>query len=331
MIQVIARDLVRRPSGPWEDARVTSRRFLLAVAGLALTTACGERPPVERAPPLRPEHYEIAADDRPPVGEFLRYAEPKLGVAGGLDIAVTDYVHPEGRVPVRMIGVVHIADAPYYRALQRELDECETVLFEAVMPRGAEITDWIRSQHEARSELAGFQHEIAGWFGFEWQLHAIDYSSPRFVLADMTLEEFRAKGGDELLPDLPIEGEEAKDLPAGVQTLLRRFREFGRQTMADDNPMRSIARKLFAEALGKNDLSKSLEMFPGLSELILVKRNEVALKKLEEVLPAAKGIVGVFYGAAHMEGLEKDLLTRLGYVRKDARWYRAWALRPSLR
>ena len=305
------------------------RRVALPFAALLLA-ACGDPAPVRRAPPLGPEHYVIAAGDRPAAGEFIRYAAPGPG-PGGLDIAVTDYEHPEGRAPVRLAGVVHVADAFYYDALQRELDECETVLFEAVMPEGKSVTDWIESQGEARSEMAGFQQQIARWMGFEWQLQGIDYSSPRFVHADMTVEEFRAKGGGELLPDLPTEGEGSASVPPALHALLEKGRALADYAMSEDNPARSLLRRSFAEALGRADLAKALEMHPGLSDLLLVKRNAVAMRKLEETLPSARGLVCVFYGAAHMEGLEDDLVGRLGYRRRDGRWHRAWALRAPLR
>mgnify|MGYP001822566491 CR=1 FL=1 len=66
------------------------------------------------------------------------------------------------------------------------------------------------------------------------------------------------------------------------------------------------------------------------AELLLDRRNEVAMAKLVEVLPDLVGRTAIFYGAAHMEDLEQRLLD-MGWVRTGGRWLRAWALRPPVR
>ena len=83
--------------------------------------------------------------------------------------------------------------------------------------------------------------------------------------------------------------------------------------------------------MGTTDIDTTLEMYPGLAELILTKRNDVAMAKLEEVLPEAEGTVAVFYGAAHMADIGERLIEELGYERTAGRWLRAWACRPPLR
>ena len=99
--------------------------------------------------------------------------------------------------------MVHVADPLYFDALQRLLDEAyDVVLYEAVKPADLSVVDWQRQAAEKTSSISGFQQEIASWFGFVFQLAALDYDRSHFVHADMTTEAFREAGGDELLGEV---------------------------------------------------------------------------------------------------------------------------------
>lgn len=296
---------------------------------LGLLAGCGEPEPVPPAGPLTPDLYDIAADDVPAPGQFLRYAPPGPN-GGGLDIAVTDYSHPDGLPDVSLVGAVHVADPLYFQHLQRLLDEAyDLVLYEAVKPAGVSVTAWQEQAEVHPSSAGAFQQEIASWFGFDFQLAALDYDRPHFVHADMTLEEFREAGGDAVLPS--DEGRGPPELPEGIRGTLEAVRAFGKLAMSEPNPLRSLARKMFAETMGTTDIGTTLDMFPGLSELVLDRRNTVVMNKLVEVLPTTKGRIGILYGAAHMPDLEQRLVGEQGYERRGGRWLRAWALRKPLR
>ena len=307
-------------------------RFLLAscltpIVGLA---GCGEPVPVEPPGPLAADLYEIADDDVPAPGAFLRY-HPPSAEGGGLDIAITDYAATDGDRPrISLVGVVHVADPIYFEALQRELDErYASVLYEAVKPADLTVVEWQQQAAERASSVSSFQQELASWFGFVFQLHALDYDRSHFVHADMTTEVFNEAGGAELLGEVDPEAA-AADLPEGVKTTLDAVRALGQVALAEPGPLRSIARKMFAETMGTTDIGTSLDMYPGLEELLLDKRNAVVLERLDEVLPDAEGPIAIFYGAAHMPDLERRLRER-GYERTGGRWLRAWALRKPLR
>jgi hypothetical protein len=306
---------------------------LLLLLLLALPVAgCGRRqPPVVR--PLWPALYEIAADDVPEPGQFIRYAAPDA-TGGGLDVAVTTYESTEpGRPKVQLVGVVHVADALYYEHLQQVLDRADVVLFEAIKPEGVGMTQWMKdSEPKDGDDLAGFQQELAAWFGFEYQLNAIDYSGARYVHADMTVEKFIEEGGGELLDGLPIEvGKgDPEGLTPEVKGVLSQVRAFGRDVLSEPNPLRSLARRLMAQTLGKLDEADALGMFPGLDDLVIGRRNAVAVETLSSQLDKTQGTIAIFYGAAHNPDLERRI-AKLGYRRASAFWLRAWALRPPLR
>ena len=86
---------------------------------------------------------------------------------------------------------------------------------------------------------------------------------------------------------------------------------------------------MIAETMGTTDIGATLDMYPGLQELLLDKRNAVVMERLVQVLEQAEGPIAVFYGAAHMADLERRLQD-LGYARTGGRWLRAWALRKPL-
>lgn len=308
--------------------RLTSTVLLVVLAGLAC--GCAEPEPVAPPGPLTADLYEIPKDDVPARGAFLRY-HPPSAAGGGLDIAVTDYAPTmEGAPAVSLVGVVHIADPLYFDVLQRELDErYDLVLYEAVKPADLSVVEWQRQAKDEASSVSSFQQELASWFGFEFQLTALDYDRSHFVHADMTTEAFAEAGGDELMGSIDPETAGEK-LPPGVQATLTAVRALGRVALAEPGPLRSIARKMFAETMGTADIGTTLDMYPGLEELLLVRRNEVVIERLLEVLPRAEGSIAIFYGAAHMPDLE-ERLGELGYNRTGGRWLRAWALRKPLR
>jgi hypothetical protein len=312
-----------------------------ALALALLPAACGGNRFAPQAPALGPEAYVIAQDDVPSPGAFIRYQAPRPGHAGGLDVAVTDYRSRKGGAPVTLVGTVHVADAHFFAAVQAELDRHPCVLYEGVKPKGLSRRDWQARMHRRGGELADLQRSLARWFGLEFQLDAIDYGRPNLVHADMSVEEFLAAGGGAYVPVHAGGAPGPKAAPPaaghgaarGVSPALEKtwdaVQGFGEAALGHPGPLRSMARRMFAETLGTVDMGRALEMQPGFSDLVLRRRNEVVIDKLRQVLPEATGPVAIFYGAAHMPDLEKRL-RKLGYERSGAHWLRAWALRPPL-
>ncbi len=309
------------------DCLLRRAGLLAVVMGIAVGLfACG-RPDIPKAKPLGPEAYQIDEGDRPQAGEFIRY-KPADVRAGGLDIACIRYAPTSGKGPdVLFVGVVHVADETYYRTIQKVLDACPTVLYEAIKPPDVSVADW---WNQSQAHGKGLQAQLAGWFGFIYQLAAIDYSHPRFVHCDMTAEEFQRAGGHDLVPGLERQG----DVSQKVGGVLTRIRSLGDSVLTPDSPLSSIGRTMFAKTLGAQDLAETLDMFPGMADLILHKRNDIVIERLGERLErssASDGPIAIFYGAAHGEGIEQGLRERYNYERIDATWYRAWATRPPIR
>jgi hypothetical protein len=76
------------------------------------------------------------ADSKTDEPSHVRVVEDK-GKSIALEIASRKFEPPEGRGPsVCLVGVAHIADRSFYRAVEKLLDEYDVVLYESVKPAG---------------------------------------------------------------------------------------------------------------------------------------------------------------------------------------------------
>ena len=88
------------------------------------------------ASPARAEDERTAPDAAPGSTAYTRAVSTTDHVA--LEVAIREMVPESGEGPrVWLVGVVHIADAAYYRAVQSTLDVYPAVLYESVLPAGA--------------------------------------------------------------------------------------------------------------------------------------------------------------------------------------------------
>jgi hypothetical protein len=77
---------------------------------------------------------------RADAGEQARWtrADRVEGTSLTLSVAVREFAPKEGDGPVvALVGVVHVGDVAYYRALQRHMAKYDVVLYESVKPSGA--------------------------------------------------------------------------------------------------------------------------------------------------------------------------------------------------
>src|SRR5205814_1763549 len=144
------------------------------------------------------------------------------------------------------------------------------------------------------------QQELARWFGFRYQMEAIDYGRKNLVHADMSIEEFAAAGGARmgLVPEPGPPGHAApgkSTLPEAVRSTWDTVRGFGRLALGQPGPLQSLGRRMFAETMGTTDIGTTMDLVPGLTELVLLKRNAVVLATLKAHLGDTKGTIAIFY------------------------------------
>ena len=63
-----------------------------------------------------------------------------------------------------------------------------------------------------------------------------------------------------------------------------------------------------------------------MNQLLIIDRNEEALKGLQEQVTGGKKKIGIFYGAAHLPDFEKHLKEDFGLVKTRQQWIAAWDL-----
>lgn len=111
-----------------------------------------------------------AAADGPaadaPAPRWLR-VDRREGESIALEIAARAFGPREGSGPVvTLVGVVHVGDASYYRALEQYLAGFDLVLYESVKPEGAVAPGGKTDEERARTTRAalGFLTSLAGAF-----------------------------------------------------------------------------------------------------------------------------------------------------------------------
>lgn len=176
----------------------------------------------------------------------------------------------------------------------------------------------------------GLQGALARALGLSFQLTAVDYDRRHWELADMSEREFLEAIGDPDDGSVPmvqaLTGAGATaNLARGALALLR---------VADGmsgGRLRESIKLLLIEVLAatsERTLARGLP--PRLVEVILVRRNDVAMEELRDRLARRErpASVAVFYGAAHMPDLEQRLLGE-GWRRVAEEWFPAISADPA--
>ena len=298
-----------------------------------------------------------AAQHRYAAGEFVRY-DGYSDVAGDMEIASVDYSAPNSDLTIRLVGVIHIGDAAYYRQLQKvELDTADTVLFEGVKMEGVE------PKAGGGKALGDMYSAMGKLLGISFQKDHIDYKSENFVHCDVTVGPGDPLNNTVDMSQLEAVGQVLNPLVT-VKSLIsatpegKRLEDALKHSMAEvmlmqldaftgDEADRALEERLAkgkkGPALpGMNDrIRKAAEQirkmggFGGfglpkeMKEQILDRRNDYVLARLKERVDAAeKGreqTVAVFYGAAHMPGIAAEM-AKWGYEPQEQRWFKAWSM-----
>ena len=279
----------------------------------------------------RSDVAEVTQDDGPSTGVFTRFVPAEAESPGGLDVAVTYYVHPEGGPRIDLIGAIHIADRAFYREVQKMLEDAGTVLFEGVMPKGMSNADFDRGppDDKPKSAVRQLQEKMARWLGLAFQLEGVTYRRPHFVHADVTTDAL--EGEDDETKEKVTEASRGGIFAQarfmnGLLKLAGPLFDLLLGKGKSAGPLRKGLKRGMAEMLGTTDMEERIRrMDPERVAWILDHRNDVAIERLkEQIAKKAEGPIAIFYGAAHMPGLEKALLETLGYRRAGGRWLRAW-------
>ncbi len=260
------------------------------------------------------------ADDLP---DYVRYAEDRS--SSRLEVAIRTLTMPSGQ-SVDLIGVVHIADDSYYQELNRRFDDYDSVLFELIGdPRSVTRP----ATGTSRPGSVSFLQQSAGkLLGLAFQLDAIDYTKKNMVHADTTREEFarmQQERGENMVT-LFGRAMQAQLSSGANRRASQEFDTFGliRILMSDDSA--AAFKKSLAKVFDEMESATALMEGPD-GSVVLSGRNQVVIGKIREVLARKKQRhIAVFYGGAHMPGIESALIGEMNAKVSAEEWLAAWTM-----
>lgn len=259
--------------------------------------------------------------------DYVRYAEDKRSAR--LEVAVRTFTLPSGQT-VDLIAVVHIADATYYQQLNQRFAGYDSVLFELVGDPQAltRSAPGALAGQQTGGTVSFIQQSASKHLNLTFQLGAIDYTGSNMVHADASAEEFarmQQERGENVLT-MFISAMQAQMGNGANRTAMHELDTFAllRILLSEDSAME------FKKALAKNfdqmeSMTAAMEGPKG--SAVLSGRNEVVVRKLKEVLAIKKQRrIAVFYGGAHMPGIESSLVKDLKAKSSGEEWLAAWTM-----
>ena len=243
-----------------------------------------------------------------------------------LQTAVIELRHRQTERRVKLVGMIHVALASYYAAVNELIAEHEAaggaVLYEGLGSLTEEevnqLTPRERSIYRAIVPLHALYTAFAARLDLAFQEKAVHYDREHWVNADLPLRELLRRWADSGAPMLPM-----GDLTA--ERLKIRDGAFG-----------SLSRGLTGFMLLQTPVMLSaithlrgwVPPLARLSELLISDRNRAALDALEGTDPTADALI--LYGAGHLPGLIEGL-ERRGYREVNRRWLTAYTQRAPWR
>lgn len=261
---------------------------------------------------------------------FIRFLPAEEDWQGRLQTAIVSYENEAG-VTLDLVAAVHIADPDYYSRLNDYFAGQDVVLYELVaepdqrpVPGGS---------NTGGSLLGLLQQAAASFLDVGFQLRHIDYRAANFRHADLSPGELQAlmAARNETFFSMflnlaltQIANERAQRVAGATTPSALTYAALMAALAAEDQA--TAIKFLLAQELGRADgLLLSPEQEAQL--IILGDRNRAALEALEDSLrdPGVERL-SLFYGAAHMPGLERVITDEMGFVRTGRRWLDAWTI-----
>ncbi|WP_456447122.1 hypothetical protein [Thiolapillus sp.] len=269
-------------------------------------------------------HDLSAANDQ--VLKYARLKKDEQGEPLALQTAVVRMVPGKGGPDIEyvdLIGAVHIGEHHYYQQINGLFRQYDVVLYELVAPKGTRIP---RGGGKNHSIIGNLQSGMRKVLGLGLQLEDVDYHLPNLVHADLTPDEFfesMAKRNES------IAGMIGKAWLAGMgrqrssRALLNQV-ELYRNLLAGDSD-KALKIWFASEMVDMNTMQRAIEGQNG--STLLAARNRKAVQVLRGEISKGHRRIGIFYGAAHLSGIQKLLQKDLGLVPAQVAWLEAWDLR----
>lgn len=223
-----------------------------------------------------------------------------------------------------LVGVVHIGEPGYYLQIRDILEGCQEVFFEGLhseegLAEGPKISPAMAKTTAPNSwqGLQNLQMEYAQALGLVYQ-NSVIRPKRHWKNADASVRDFSRWVEEYEAENLLLDKKNADDEYMDIRTLKSQ----------KNNGIQGIMkfRRKLAEEISKSSHSLNTEReYESTLELLVKRRNQVALRKIEASL--GKGVaIGLIYGAAHMPDFLERLHREWGYQIVNHRWIPAWSL-----
>jgi hypothetical protein len=320
--------------------------ILAQSSGAQLSGAQSARVPV---PQLDKSSSAKSTSNKSSQTKYIRVTRTTSGAPLAMQTAITRFRPAKGELVVDLIGAVHIGESQYYRQLNRQFELYDSVLYELVAPKGTRIP----KGGKKKSSTPNSPLDLVGWMqsqtqtqlGLQSQLALIDYQKKNFVHADLSPTEMGEKmaerGDTPLTIGLSALSEMIKQQNrssnASSNNNLRANSDQAKRESLDQltpsNLMEVLGDPLKMKRMMANQFSDSGVMDQGfgnaLNQLLVVDRNEAAMRVLQKQIASGNKKIAIFYGAAHMPDFEERLVKNFGLKKTKQVWVDAWDLTKS--
>ena len=258
-------------------------------------------------------------------GVFVRFSDGPGEWQGQLETAIKRYENEQGRA-INLVAAIHIADEGYYAALNEFFTTQDLVLYEMVAE--PDQRPGPQTASSGSSPLSMIQTLVARLLDVEFQLQQIDYRPENFRHADLSPGELSKIMADKnesffsMVLDVAIAQQasaQSRNTQTGEVSITSLL-----MALSTENQAQAL-KYLLAKELGRAD---SLLLDPQLEDnlTLLGDRNRVAIAAFENALAEPdKNVISLFYGAAHMPGLERAIRA-MGFQETGEDWLTAWAI-----
>ena len=257
--------------------------------------------------------------------EYVRFVQGNMEWEGELQTAIVSFENDAG-IQLNLVAAVHLGDEEYYAELNDYFRTQDAVLYELVAePNQVPV----RGSRESSTSLIGLiQKAIAGFLNIGFQLDEIDYTQSNFLHADLTpsqLDELMASKNENFFTMfLNLAMAQMAQQSASAGDRLSSFNMLSLLSAMNSENQNAALKFLFAQELGRSGgviVGEELEQ----QLTLLGDRNKAALRVLGNALqnPDFRR-VSIFYGAAHMPGIEREISATMGFARTGLSWQSAW-------
>lgn len=234
-----------------------------------------------------------------------------------------------GSPDIELVGAIHIGEPSYYSSLQQRLNRVDLVLYEQVTDQKNVTMDRAAI---LRAKTNSAYYRLASAMGLTTQSHAMDVQQRHFRRCDMTFSQMMARLEQEAQGGNTA-GEAADGAKKELATLhwiLSGGSRIVNGIIRFASMHQGFCERMRFQLVAKGaDSDGPASLHPRLHQLILQDRNAFVLSELEKVLREEKHrSIAIFYGAAHLPGMEEHLLN-MGYRAASAReWTDVLVSRP---